>query len=243
MSRTRRALTSQGWAVLALGTAAVALVLGLVAAPADAVQGEAQRLMYIHVPAAWTAYVCFAAVLVASVAYLVRRDRRWDDRARAAVATGVAMTALTLATGSLWGLPTWGTAWTWDARLVSTAVLLLVYLGYLAVRHAGRDADHGARLAAVTGIAGFAMVPVVHFSVLWWRTLHQPPTILGPSTNPPIDATMAAALAASVIAFQVLALWTISRRYAALRTAATSHQRVTAGRRESLPSAQGGGRT
>lgn len=210
-------MTTRTWAVLVLGAAAVAATMGLVVAPADAVQGEAQRLMYVHVPAAWTAYVCFAAVLVSSIGYLIRGDRRWDDRARAAAATGVAMTALTLVTGSIWGLPTWGTAWTWDARLVSTAALLLVYVGYLAIRHIGRDPDHGARLAAVAGIAGFAMVPVVHFSVLWWRTLHQPPTILGPSTSPPIDATMAAALAASVIAFQLLALWTISRRYAALR--------------------------
>lgn len=237
-------MTPRIWAVLGFGAAAAALVLGLVIAPADAVQGEAQRLMYVHVPAAWTAYVCFAAVLVCSIGYLVRRDRRWDDRARAAAATGVVMTGLTLVSGSIWGLPTWGTAWTWDARLVSTAVLLLIYVGYLAVRHLGRDPDHGARLAAVAGIAGFAMVPVVHFSVLWWRTLHQPPTILGPSTSPPIDTTMAAALVMSLIAFQVLALWTINRRYAALRRPAAPRAGAGHSAPEDLAALAGkGGRT
>lgn len=215
-------MTTRGWAAVVAVPATAALVLGLLVAPADRVQGEAQRLMYVHVPAAWTAYLCFAVVLVASVGYIVGRDLRWDRRARAAAETGVAMTALTLVTGSIWGLPTWGTAWTWDARLVSTAMLLLVYVAYLAIRHLGRDAHHGARLAAVAGMAGFLMIPVVHFSVLWWRTLHQPPTILGPSTSPPIHGVMAAALGTAVVTFMALAAWTVSRRYAALEAAAVS---------------------
>ena len=124
-----------------------ALVLGLVVAPPDAVQGQAQRLMYVHVPAAWLAYLTFTGVLVFSVAYLVTRNLTWDRRAQAAGELGVGMTALTLAEGSLWGRPVWGTWWVWDPRLVTTAVLLLVYLGYLSVRGLSDDRAAGARRA------------------------------------------------------------------------------------------------
>src|SRR3954452_20167187 len=148
---------------------ALAAVLGLVVAPPDGVQGQAQRLMYVHVPAAWLAYLCFAGVLVCSVAYLVRRDLRWDRRAQAAAELGVGMTALAIAMGSLWGRPVWGTWWVWDPRLVTTAVLLLVYLGYLSVRGLSDARAAGARRAAAVGIIGFVDVPVVPCAVVWWR--------------------------------------------------------------------------
>lgn len=207
---------ADGWAVAATVVVAVAVVMALVVAPADRVQGDAQRLMYVHVPVAWTAYLCFAAVLWSSVSYLRTGAQRWDRRARACAETGVVLTALTLATGSIWGQITWGTWWTWDARLVTTAAMLLVYIGHLAVRHAATNSRRGARWAAVTGVAGFVTVPLVHFSVLWWRTLHQPPTLLGPSTDPPIDAVMAAALVTGVGAVMVLTAWVIKLRCAAL---------------------------
>src|SRR3954467_7021437 len=129
----------------AAGDFAAAAVLGLVVAPPDAVQGQAQRLMYVHVPAAWLAYLSFAGVLVASVAYLVTRDLRWDRRAQAAAELGVGMTALAIALGSFWGRPVWGAWWVWDPRLVTTAVLLLVYLGYLSVRGLSDDRAAGGR--------------------------------------------------------------------------------------------------
>jgi heme exporter protein C len=144
-------------------TAGIAAVTALVVAPPDRVQGQAQRLMYVHVPAAWLAYLCFASVLVCSVGYLVRRDLRWDRRAQAAAELGVGMTALAIALGSLWGRPVWGAWWVWDPRLVTTAVLLLVYLGYLSVRGLSDDRAAGARRAAAVGIVGFIDVPVVHF--------------------------------------------------------------------------------
>lgn len=206
--------------LLALLATAVALPLALVVAPPDAVQGQAQRLMYVHVPAAWTAYACFAGVLAASVGYLVRRDLRWDRWAQAAAEVGIGMTALALVLGSLWGRMTWGVWWTWDARLVTTVVLLLVYVGYLGVRGLGGDAASGARRAAVLGVVGFVDVPVVHFSVVWWRTLHQPPTVLGPSTAPPIDPTMLTALLVSLVAFTLGAAWVVARRVAGLAAAA-----------------------
>ena len=187
-----------------------ALAAALVVAPPDALQGQAQRLMYVHVPAAWLAYACFAAVLVASVAYLMGRDLRWDRRAQAAGELGVGMTALAIALGSLWGRPVWGTWWVWDPRLVTTVVLLLIYAGYLSVRGLGDDRATGARRAAAVGILGFVNVPVVHFSVVWWRTLHQPATVLSPDPAP-MDGRMALALLLSVLAFS-LGGWLVVRR-------------------------------
>ena len=208
-----------GW--LAVAATVALMVLGLVVAPTDAVQGQAQRLMYVHVPAAWVAYVAFAVVLVASIVYLLRRDLRWDRRAQAAGELGVGLTALTIALGSIWGRPVWGVWWTWEPRLVTTAVLLLIYIGYLAVRSLSADPHVNARRAAVVGIVGFVNVPVVHFSVVWWRTLHQPPTVLRPGG--PADAiapTMLAALLVGMVAFTLSATWLYLRRVRLLNGAA-----------------------
>ncbi|MBM0237959.1 cytochrome c biogenesis protein CcsA [Micromonospora sp. ATA32] len=212
----RAAAGRRTMAWLAGGLAAAATVAGGWLAPPDEVQGQAQRLMYLHVPAAWVAYAAFAVVLAASGAYLVSGDLRWDRFARAGAEIGVSLTAVAIATGSLWGHLVWGTWWAWDPRLVSTALLLLAYTGYLALRRAvgertdARDGgDHRvARRAAVVGVAGFILVPVVHFSVVWWRSLHQQATVLAPD-RPPIDPRMGGALllavaAATLAAFCVL---------------------------------------
>jgi heme exporter protein C len=204
-------------ATAAVVAAVVTLVLGLVVAPPDAWQGQPQRLMYLHVPAAWTAFAAFAAVLVSSVAFLRRGTPVWDAAARAAAELGVGMTALAIVLGSIWGRSVWGVWWAWDARLVTTAVLLLIYLGYLGVRGLTDDPELNARRAAVIGVAGFVQVPIVHFSVLWWRTLHQQPTILSPTTSHPIDGRMAAALGAGVVAFTLGGAWVVLRRLAALQ--------------------------
>jgi heme exporter protein C len=213
--------------IAALAAACGLLLLGLVVAPTDAMQGEPQRLMYVHVPAAWVAYLAFAVVLIASVAYLLRRNLAWDRRAQAAAELGVGLTALTIALGSLGGRPVWGVWGAWDPRLVSTAVLLLVYVGYLAVRGLPADAHTAARRAAAIGILGFAMVPIVHFSVVWWRTLHQPATVLRPGGAAPIEAEMLAALLAGVVAFTLGAAWLWLRRLRVLAartvTAPTPH--------------------
>ncbi|MEN3614506.1 cytochrome c biogenesis protein CcsA [Plantactinospora sp. ZYX-F-223] len=209
---------SLGW--LAAGLAAAATATGLLIAPPDALQGDAQRLMYLHVPAAWTAYLAFASVLAASLGYLATRDLRWDRCARVAAELGVGLTGLTISLGALWGRAVWGAWWAWDPRLVSTALLLVVYAGYLALRRALDPADGGgeiriahraARVAALVGMAGFALVPLVHLSVVWWRSLHQPATILAPQ-RPPIDPLMAAALLLSVAAFTATAMWIFLRR-------------------------------
>ncbi|MFG1779489.1 cytochrome c biogenesis protein CcsA [Micromonospora sp. NPDC049048] len=204
---------------IAGGLAAAAGLTGGLLAPADAVQGQAQRLMYLHVPAAWVAYLAFAAVLAASVAHLIGGDLRWDRIARASAEIGVALTTAAIGTGSLWGHLVWGTWWAWDPRLVSTALLLLAYIGYLALRRALAERVGGtdggdrrtARVAALAGIAGFLLVPVVHFSVLWWRSLHQQATVLAPG-QPPIDPRMALALLLAVAAASTGALLALAHR-------------------------------
>lgn len=196
---------------------AAAAWLGLLVAPTDAVQGQPQRLMYVHVPAAWVAYLTFAGVLLASIAYLVRRDLRWDRHARSAAEIGVGLTALAIVLGSLWGRPVWGVWWTWEPRLITTVVLLAVYVGYLGVRGLSTDPHANARRASVIGIAAFVNVPIVHYSVVWWRTLHQPPTVLrpgGPADS--IEPMMLASLLIAVLAFTLAAVWVHLRRVAVL---------------------------
>lgn len=185
---------------------AVVGAAGLVAAfwsPPDYLQGELVRLMYVHVPAAWTAYLAYAVTLAASLAWLRRRRPGLDRLAAASAEVGVFFTGLAIALGSIWGKPTWGVWWTWDARLVTTALLFFVYLGYLALRRATPDPMVRARRSAVYGVVAFAQVPLVHFSVLWWRTLHQPPTVLRPG-DPAIDHTMLATLLLNVLAFTLV---------------------------------------
>lgn len=178
--------------------AAVAVALA-VAAPPDAVQGEAQRLMYVHVPAAWSAYLCFAAVLVTSLVFLRTRGETAAAVARAAAQVGLVLTGLTLASGMVWGELTWGTAWVWDGRTTSTLAMGLVYTIYLAAR-AAEQGPRSRSAAAWVGVVGFLSVPVVHLSVVWWRTLHQSATVLNGQSPPPLDMAMGAALAAAVLA-------------------------------------------
>lgn len=180
-------------------------------APSDRLQGDLQRLMYVHVPSAWLAFLAFAVTFVASVAWLRTRRDRWDDLAVASVEVGVFFTGLALATGSLWGKPVWGVWWTWDPRLVTTALLFLVYLAYLGLRRSLDHPEARARRSAILGIVAFVQVPIVHLSVVWWRTLHQPPTVLKPG-DPSMDHTMLAALASSVVAFTLVYAALVRRR-------------------------------
>jgi heme exporter protein C len=235
-SRTPRIERILGAAAVA--TTAVTLAFGLVVAPPDEVQGQAQRLMYVHVPAATTSYLAFGVVLFCSLAYLVRRDLKWDRRARAAAELGVGLTALTIALGSIWGKPIWGVWWTWEPRLISTAVLLLVYLGYLGVRGLTAEPQLAARRSAAVGVLGFLNVPVVHFSVLWWRTLHQPPTVLRPGgPEGAIGGSMLAALLWGMVAFALGAAWLYARRLRSLApVAAPGHPDSDAAQAEEAPS-------
>lgn len=181
----------------------IGLYTGFIYAPADAVQGEVQRLMYLHVPLILVSYLAFFVVFVASILYLWRRRQQHDAIAYSSAEIGVLFTALAIAAGSIWGRPTWGTWWTWDARLTTTAILLLMFLGYLMLRLLVEDPSRGATFCAVLGIIGFLDVPIIHMSVVWWRTLHQPASILrpGPSTVAP---DMLVALYTNLAAFVLL---------------------------------------
>lgn len=212
--RAARDRRTVGWG--AAGFAAAGLLVGFTVAPPDAVQGQAQRLMYLHVPAAWTAYLAFFTVLVASGAVLIWEDARWDRAAQAAAEIGLAATVVTFAAGAVWGRLVWGVWWAWDPRIVSTIAMFLIYAGQLTLRRADADRHRSARRAAWLGCAGFAVVPVVHFSVVWWRSLHQQATILAPDTAPPIDGLMLAALLLSVAAATTTAGWLFLRRLASL---------------------------
>ncbi|MFO7587578.1 MAG: cytochrome c biogenesis protein CcsA [Gemmatimonadota bacterium] len=176
MSVTAKSKPATLLGLVALAALLAGSVVGLFVVRADAAQGDVQRLMYVHVPAAWLAFLSFFIVFLMSVLYLIQRDLRWDRVASSSAEIGVVFTVLTLALGSMWGKPTWGVWWTWDPRLTTTAIMLAIYVGYLAIRSFADDPDKRARWAAIVGIIGFANVPIVYLSVIWWRTLHQPPS-------------------------------------------------------------------
>jgi len=195
---------------LALTSLAASAILSLVVSPPDAEQGNLIRLMYVHVPAAWVAYLAFAVVFVSSIAYLVTKRTRWDRLAAASAEIGVVFTALTIVLGSIWAKPVWGTWWTWDPRLTTTAILLLIYVGYLAVRRLPDSPARRARWAAVVGIVGFVDVPIVHLSVRWWRSLHQAPArLLG---VPDVSPIMGAALGIGFLAFTLTYVYLMAVR-------------------------------
>ena len=164
------------------------------------------RLLYLHVPSAWIAYLAFFVTAVASVLWLVPRTREptWDLLAGASAEVGVIFTGLTLVLGSLWGRPVWGTWWEWDARLTTTAIMFFLYLGYLALRRTGATADERGKRCAIAALIAFADVPIVHFSVNWWQTLHQTGTVFNEELNPEIHGSMAFTLVFGVGAFTLL---------------------------------------
>jgi heme exporter protein C len=199
---------------LALIVIAVGLYWALIQAPQDALQGDVQRIMYLHLPSILTAYLSFFLVFIGSCLYLWKREKRDDNLAHSAAELGVLFTALTIIEGSIWGKPTWGVWWTWDARLTLTAILLLIYSGYLILRSLIEDEDRAALSAAVLGIIGFLDIPLIHMSVYWWRTLHQPPSILRPDKLPweNVHPAMLTALAINFVGFLLLYFYLLSLR-------------------------------
>jgi heme exporter protein C len=157
----------------------VGIYFALFASPADYQQGETVRIMYVHVPAAWVAMACYTFIAVMSAVSLIWKHPLADIAARAAAPLGAGFTIIVLATGSLWGRPTWGTWWEWgDARLTSVLVLLFLYLGHIALTHAFDNPARGAKAAAVLALVGFVNIAIIKFSVEWWATLHQPASVI-----------------------------------------------------------------
>ncbi len=195
-------------APLSLGAIAIALYMALFYAPREATMGDAQRIFYFHVPSAWIGFLSFFIVFVASVLFLLKRERKWDALALAAAEIGVVFTTLVLLTGPLWAKAAWGTYWVWDARLTTTLVLWLIYVGYLMLRSSVDDMKR-ARMAAVLGIIGFLDVPIIYLSVTWWRTMH--PTLLV-SDSGGMDSAMRLTLMVALLSFTCLFAWVLPLR-------------------------------
>ncbi|MBB4085920.1 heme ABC transporter permease CcmC [Sphingomonas carotinifaciens] len=167
---------------------AVGVWAGLTQTPPDYLQGETVRIMYIHVPAAWLGMGGWSSLAIASIAYLVWRHPLAQVAARAIAVPGAAFAAICLVTGAIWGRPTWGTWWQWDGRLTSMLLLFFVYLGYIALARADAEQGGDGRIPALYGVAGSVLLPIIRYSVVWWNTLHQGPSI--GLTKSTIDGTI-----------------------------------------------------
>lgn len=205
------------WRVLPplTGVAMLAMLIGAVlAAPREVIEGEVQRLMYIHVPSATIGmYGSIGVVFVASAMVLWKRDMRWDAVARGAATVGVLFTALTLLTGAIWGRPVWGVYWAWDARLTSTLVLFLIYCGYLLIRQIADPHDEQtARYAAVFAMIGALDIPLINMSVRWWNTLHPQPIVVRPLGDEALPTEMLIVLLVGTVAISLLVAWLIVLR-------------------------------
>jgi heme exporter protein C len=198
-------------AIALLGLAGI-YVLALGFTPTEARQGLAQKIFYLHVPAAWSALLSFSLVGITSALYLWLHDSRLDRFAASSAEVGVAFSAVMLTTGPIWAKPIWGTWWTWDARLTLTLFLFFLFVGYLALRAAIQDPAERARFSAVVGILGMLLVPFVHLSVYLFRTLHPQPVVLKPSA-PSLPPVMLRTLLLSVLVFTVLYIGLVTVRY------------------------------
>lgn len=206
-------------ATRAIGIAVIAAMawlalFALVLSPADVNQGESVRLLYIHVPTIWVAYLSFIVTAVASGLYLFTKKHSlgWDRLAGASAEFGVVFVGLTLIVGAMWGRLTWGVFWQWDARLTTTAMLFVTYIGYLAVRRLGGNHHQRAKRSAVLGMLSVLLIPLVHWSVVIWRSLHQSATVLDTGGDIAIDGIMLFTLFVGVLAFSLLYVWLVMHR-------------------------------
>ncbi len=199
--------------LVALALLAGIFVRALAFTPPDAIQGPAQKIFYIHAPSAWVAFLAFGIVGVCSVLYLALRELRLDRLAASSAEVGVVFTTGVLLTGPIWGKTIWGAWWTWDARLTSTLFLWFIFFGYLVLRSAVHEPGQRARFSAVLGILGALLVPFIHVSVVWFRTLHPQPVVLKPE-GPTLPGSMLATLLSSFCVFTVLFAALVWQRYA-----------------------------
>ncbi|WP_417671328.1 heme ABC transporter permease [Roseibium sp.] len=212
---------------------AVGLYMSFFVAPEDYQQGDTVRIMYIHVPAAWLAMMCYSVMAISSLGTLVWKHPLADVSAKCAAPLGAAFTFISLVTGSLWGKPMWGTYWVWDARLTSVLVLFIMYLGLMALWRTMDDPIKAGKAAAVLTLVGALNLPIVKFSVDWWNTLHQPASVMrmdGPTIHPDILWPLLVMAVAFTLLFFVLHLMAmrneiLRRRVRSLRLRAASSAR------------------
>ncbi|MFQ6047509.1 MAG: cytochrome c biogenesis protein CcsA [Gemmatimonadales bacterium] len=188
-------------------------VWALAFTPIDRIQGPAQKIFYVHAPVAWAALLAFGITGLLSLAYLILRDRKLDLLASASAEVGLAFGVAMLTTGPIWGKPIWGTWWTWDARLTSTLFIFLLFVGYKVLRGALTDPDQRARYSAVLGILAIALVPFIHLTVYWFRTLHPEPVVAKPGA-PSMPGVMLVTLLVSLAVFTTLYVGFTMQRYA-----------------------------
>ena len=198
--------------IAALVAVVVTYVRAMFFTPLEAVQGPAQKILYLHAPAAWVAFMAFGLVALVSILYLWLREDRLDRIAEASAEVGVMFTTVVLTTGPLWGKPVWGAYWTWDARLTLTLFLWFVYVAYLVLRGAVEDKDMRARYSAVLGILGALLIPFIHLSVYLFRTLHPRPILMKPSA-PSLPGEMLTTLLLAFAAFTLLYVALLRARY------------------------------
>lgn len=211
-----RGMRRTGTLMAVVGLAGLALVywLSFFWVSTEASQGVAQRIFYVHVPAAWTAFLAFGISAFCSAMYLWLRDERLDRAALSAAEGGMIFATIMLMTGPLWGRIAWGTYWTWEPRLTLTLLLWFIFLGYFMVRSSTENPEKGKRFAAVVAIVGALDIPFIHVSVLWFRSLHPQPVVVRPQDGPALPGDMLTLLLTSLTAFTVLFLGLFMVRYA-----------------------------
>jgi len=189
--------------VLAVVVLLIATYMAFIYAPTDRIQGNAQRIFYVHVPTAWLAYLSYAVLVFGSVGYLWKKSPSYDRIARSAAELGFVFTTMVLITGSIWGRPIWGTWWQWEARLTTTLILWFIILGYFMVRSFAGEPQRAARFAAIVAIIGAIDIPIIHMSVRWWRTLHPEPIVVN-TGGPNLPDSMLLTLMVSFVGFTIL---------------------------------------
>lgn len=200
--------------IAAAVTLATTLILGLRLPPTQE-QDEYARLIAVHPPIAWVAYLAFGVMALGSLLWLIpaTRSRRWDRLAAASAEVGVVFTALMLITGAIWGRPTWGVWWVWDARLTLSALMLALLLGYVALRRVSVDTERRALVSAITGLSAVVVIPINHFAVTWWRTLHQGRSLARVAPSSQLDGEYIAVMLVGFVAMTLTFSWLLLRRY------------------------------
>ena len=214
MDRMKKNIMFLEWGSI-LGLAGCGLWIFLIM-PLETSQGFPQKIMYLHVPTFIVTYLAFFVVFAFSIAYLWKRDLMFDQIAKVSAEIGLIFCALLMVTGALWGRPTWGTYWVWDARLTTTLLLFLIFMGYFLLRMSVNDRDKEARLASVLGIIGCLDIPIIHKSVEWWRTLHQPSTLFkveSGKASPSISLELFYPLITTTIVMLLFYLYLLILRY------------------------------